>query len=164
MRGVQVGTSTNPALIVAAMQLDLVQLLRAAMNGGVDPGGPHVGPIGGIGTGGGEACCGPCGPCDTFEKACSRPVLCPEPRYLPRPVIRPTPYYAPVPWPTRLNPGMPKSWGNQECAEAPSIEQAPQPPWKVLPWQEPAKIPPKIKVVIQQPDILRRGTLIDFFC
>jgi hypothetical protein len=91
-------------------------------------------------------------------------VLHPTPRYLPRPVIRPQPYYAPVPWPTREAPGVAKSWGSHEAAAAPSMEQAPTPPWKVLPWPEPVKIAPKIKIVIREPDILRRGTLIDFFC
>jgi len=40
-----------------------------------------------------------------------------------------------------------------------------EPPWKVLPWEEapcPAP-PPKIKVVPPPPDVIHKGSLIDFF-
>ena len=145
-------------------QLDLVKLLRAAMNGGTDPGGIHVGPAGGPGSSGcpPETANGPAGNCS--PEYCPRPVIHPEPRYLPRQEIRPQPYYAPVPWPTREAPEAPHGGPKSGVATSPSIEAAPQPPWKVLPWQQPAKIPPKIKIVVREPDILHRGNLIDLFC
>lgn len=38
-----------------------------------------------------------------------------------------------------------------------------QPPWAVMPWQTPVQIPPKVKVTIIRPDIINKGSLIDFF-
>jgi hypothetical protein len=38
-----------------------------------------------------------------------------------------------------------------------------QPPWKVLPWNEPPVAPAKIKIIRYQPDIRYRGTMLDCF-
>jgi hypothetical protein len=38
-----------------------------------------------------------------------------------------------------------------------------QPPWAVQPWQEPAKVPAQIKVVVHRTDIISKGSLIDIF-
>lgn len=38
-----------------------------------------------------------------------------------------------------------------------------QPPWAVMPWQTPVQILPKVKVTIVRPDIINKGSLIDFF-
>ena len=38
-----------------------------------------------------------------------------------------------------------------------------QPPWKVLPWQEPVQLSPKIKIIQYRPDIRHKGTLLDYF-
>jgi hypothetical protein len=154
---VQIGSATNPALIIAASQLAVVNSILRAMNGGQLPT-LSVGPIAGPGSEPGACGCPPpdCSPCYL-----PRPVLHPTPRYLPRPVIHPTPYYPQAPF-APLPPLPPDTCHHP--VTSPKITPGPQPPWKILPWQEPAKIAPKIKVVIRQPDIIRRGTLIDFFC
>jgi hypothetical protein len=38
-----------------------------------------------------------------------------------------------------------------------------QPPWKVLPWETPIPPQPKVKVVLYRPDVIHKGSLIDFF-
>lgn len=100
-------------------------------------------------------------PCDTYcpgprlhpdPRFLPRQVIHPTPRYLPRPVLHPTPRYAPV------APPAPHS-----SAHTPHITAGPQPPWKIMPWQEPAKPPSVIKVIVQPPDMLTKGTLLDLF-
>jgi hypothetical protein len=85
-----------------------------------------------------------------------RRVIHPEPRYEIRPVYHPTPRIEPIPICPQKN--------CDPCAPSDPITAGPQPPWKTLPWQQPAPIPPQIKIIIRQPDITSRGTLIDFFC
>ena len=100
-------------------------------------------------------------PVDTY---CPRPTVTPEPRYLPRPVIHPTPRYLPRPIlhpapriePSPLPPPFP-------TATVPHITAGPQPPWKILPWQEPSPPPDVIKMIVRPPDMLTKGTLIDLF-
>jgi hypothetical protein len=82
-----------------------------------------------------------------------RPVLHPIPRYLPRPVIHPRPRVEP---PCSAAPPCPK-------ASVPHITAGPQPPWKILPWQEPAAPPNVIKITVRPPDMLTMGNLIDLF-
>ena len=38
-----------------------------------------------------------------------------------------------------------------------------QPPWSVLPWQNPPPIQRTVKIVVVRPDILSKGTMIDSF-
>jgi len=38
-----------------------------------------------------------------------------------------------------------------------------EPPWAVLPWNEPAKAPAQVKVVEFRTDIISKGSLIDLF-
>jgi hypothetical protein len=38
-----------------------------------------------------------------------------------------------------------------------------QPPWKSLPWEQPAADAPHIKIVLYQPDMRHKGTLVDCF-
>jgi hypothetical protein len=148
-------SASAPALIIATAKLAVVDDLLRAMNNGQLPT-LSVGPLGGPGSGPDTYC--PSGYTDCSPHYAPRPVIHPTPRYLPRPVIHPTPFYSPVPQfcppPTKPDPT-----GDQAPVAA-----GPQAPWKSLPWQQPAKIPPMIKVVQRQPDIIRRGTLIDFFC
>jgi hypothetical protein len=94
---------------------------------------------------------------------CPRTIT-PEPRYLPREVLHPTPRYLPRPVlhpypavePSPLPPPYPKT-------TVPHITAGPQPPWKILPWQEPSPPPNVIKVIVHPPDMLTKGTLIDLF-
>jgi hypothetical protein len=139
--------SASPALIPALASLEVVTLLTKAMsavNASAVAGGALPGPVGGY--------------CDRFERAgycvkhiCYKPrlVITPTPRYLPRPVITPTPCFA-----ESTNPDKPM------CPIAPG----PLPWWKLLPWQTPAAPAPIVKVISRPPDMLTRGTMIDFFC
>jgi hypothetical protein len=99
-------------------------------------------------------------PNDTY---CSQTIT-PEPRYLPRPVIHPTPRYLPRPV------IHPEPRVEQSCilppsphARVPHITPGPQPPWKILPWQEPAIPPDVIKITVRPTDTVTKGTLIDLF-
>jgi hypothetical protein len=151
-----VGTDAIPSLIVAAADLKLVQLLRAAMNTG------------------GNGCCGksahPLGPdpnCNLIERRfriepepeiLPRKRIEPQPRIEPRQVIRPVDRFEPrecdlmaVPVPV-------------ECY-SPGKKCPIEPPWRVLPWEHPLsiRVEAKVKVVVRPPDIVNKGTLIDFF-
>jgi hypothetical protein len=101
------------------------------------------------------------GPCDTY---CPCPTLARQPCYLPRRVIHPTPRYLPRPvlHPTpRVEPNV--SPPPHPTARTPHITAGPQPPWKIMPWQEPAKPASVIKVCVRPPDMLTKGNLIDLF-
>jgi hypothetical protein len=90
--------------------------------------------------------------------------ITPAPRYLPRQIIHPTPRYLPRPvvhpFP-RVEPSHPLP--PCSTARTPHITAGPQPPWKILPWQEPPKPASVIKVTVRPPDMLTKGTLIDLF-
>ena len=148
MRGI-VGLETNVGAIVAKLDLQLVRLLRGAMNatdvGRAHPLGPAPNPPPRFRT---------VDPEPVFEP---RPRIRPTPRFEPRPVHRPAPSFrapAPLPPPT---------------CEPPPCDPCPrkyviQPPWAVLAWETP--IPPEhpVKVNIIRPDTISKGSLIDFFC
>ena len=139
-------------LLVAALDLKLVRLLRAAMNAG--------------------DCCKPGGPCHLVQpgprfeprkRVEPEPVIeprrhiHPEPRFEPRPVIRPSdrdeccPPAAPI------------------DAPAPKSSTSPiEPPWKILPWEDHPSAPsPRalltVKVVTGRSDQGYKGNLIDLF-
>jgi hypothetical protein len=81
----------------------------------------------------------------------------PEPRIEPRQVIRPADRYEPrdqrdlIPVPA-------------ECYK-PCKKHTLEAPWQVLPWEQPlpCRVEPKLKVVVKPPDIVHKGSLIDFF-
>ncbi len=81
-----------------------------------------------------------------------RQVIHPMPRYLPRQVIHPTPQIEPDPCPVGCH-----------KTHSPCLPMAPQPPWKLLPWQDPAPPRALIKNIIHQPDTQGKGNLIDLF-
>jgi hypothetical protein len=58
--------------------------------------------------------------------------------------------------PPEIEPPAPK-------ATVPHIIAGPQPPWKILPWQEPQPAPDVIKVVVHPSDTVTKGNLIDIF-
>lgn len=148
-----------PALIVASLDLKLVRLLRAAMNG--DGGGAVSG----------------LGPAPTVIERrfrvepephiLPRRRIEPEPRIEPRQVIRPADRYEPG----ACDPCVPRVLPPLECYAPPPPPPACkrhviEPPWKVLPWEQAPEYPRverKIKVVIKPPDIVHKGSLIDFF-
>jgi hypothetical protein len=123
-------------LIVASLDLKLVRLLRGAMNAGCHP-------------------CGDIGPRRRHE---------PEPRFEPRKVFHPTPRFEPrktihveprvveTPSPAPAEPEQPTR-----------LESPLQPPWKVAVWKCPIQPTPQIKVVVHRPDVVTKGSLIDFF-
>ena len=139
------GLDSHVELLVAALDLKLVQLLRDAIrttdlsgareNGNLAPEvrieqRRHIHP---------EPLIEP------------RRHIHPEPRYEPRPVIHPTP---------RVEPSPPV------CLPA-EVRRAHKsglvPPWKVLPWENPPQPSQKVKVIKIKPDIVRKGSLIDCF-
>jgi hypothetical protein len=84
----------------------------------------------------------------------------PMPRIEPRRVIRPADRFEPCG--EKL---VPVPIPDPSCPCKPRFKSPIQPPWKVLPWQAPAAVrpAPRIKVVVRPPDIVHKGSLIDFF-
>jgi hypothetical protein len=70
--------------------------------------------------------------------------------YAPRPVFRPGP---PVP---TVQTVVVQTLPDEFCSPL-------QPPWKSLPWEQPAPDAPQIKIVLYQPDMRHKGTLVDCF-
>jgi hypothetical protein len=152
-----VGLDSSVNLVVAALDLKLVRLLRAAMRGG-------------------DCCPGPgCNrliePEDRFEP---RKRIHPEPLIEPRLHFRPEPFFEPRPvhHPAEVVGVLPG-----EACPSPELPRADaklpgspiQPPWKVLPWQDARgelsrpRTVQKVKVLIGRPDISLKGAVIDIF-
>ena len=134
--------------IVATLDLKLVRLIRAAMQ---DDRKHAVTPLG-----------------PAPQDILPRKRIEPEPRIEPRQHIHPTPYFEPRPvyHPT-------PRYGPRECPCPPPCDPLPkddtghcriQPPWKVRPWEAPMPMKREVKVVVVRPDIVSKGSLIDFFC
>ncbi len=140
-------------LIVAALDLKLVQLLRGAMRAAD------------IASGRGQAAT-PLGPAPDPEPQ-RRFHYTPEPVIEPRRHFHPSPIYErplvihlrprfveppPIPLPAPMEP------------ESPHKPKSPfVPPWKLLPWENAPQTIQVIKVVKRTPDIVRKGTLLDCF-
>ncbi len=148
--------SSVPALIVAAADLKVVQLVRRAM---------LVADLTVAAELGADRCCrrrdDKCEPCGWPEPAiapCQPATPLPNvDRYEPscRPLgtvygARPTP---PAPPPVEV----------VVVRERDPMESPLQPPWKVLPWENPAQPAPKVKVVRYTPDRVSSGTILDCF-
>ena len=144
------GLDSNIALMVAALDLKLVQLLRGAMAAA---------------NAGAAKSTGLPGPAPTV--AAPRPVIHPQPRIEPRQVIHPTPRIEPRevirPTPRVVEP--PPILCCPRCPpDKPHQPGSPVvPPWKVLPWENPPQPLPKVKLIKLKPDIVTRGSLIDCF-
>ena len=148
------GLESSVEAVVAALDLNLVRLLRRAMNGGCAPCGPL-----GVGT-----------DCraDRFEP---RKRHEPEPRIEPRQRVEPTPYFEPRrrihPRPELVAPC--PQFAPAAPPEAPTRPTCPvEPPWKVLPWERGADLPAprpvrKIKVFVSRPDSYCKGSVLDLF-
>ena len=134
--------------IVAALDLKLVQGLRAALQDDV-PRGVH-----------------PLGPAPNQILPRPRiepnPVIEPRQRITPAPRFEPRPVYHPAP---RFEPrGHACPPPEAPLPEDPGGKCPIEPPWKVRPWETPVPIKLEVKVVQLRPDIVHKGSLIDFFC
>jgi hypothetical protein len=147
-RGVAV-SSVN--FIVASLQLQLVQSLISAIRTADLTSAAHNA-AGGSPNPADSFCCGDGRSITCEPRYLPRPVLHPTPRYLPRPVIHPQPRVAPSPLPPPI-----------PSAKTPHITPGPPPPWKTLPCGEPGAAQSVIKMIVQRPDTLTKGTLIDLF-
>jgi hypothetical protein len=151
----------NAALLVAALDLDLVQLLRSAMRA-ADIASGRTEPISALGP-------APTPPPDRFDR---------EPVFQPRRVYHPEPRFAPrevigIDSPKELAASPAKTELKAQPVEAetsccsvtikPEMESPLAPPWRQPVWANP--IPPalKVKIVKIRPDIINKGSLIDFF-
>ncbi len=142
------GIEASASLIVAAMDLKLVRLLRDAMRSADAAAGPI-----GMACGGTSPGVAPRRRIEPEARIEPRRVITPEPRIEPRQTIRVESRVVEVaPAPVPLEPEHP-------CRTHSPI----QPPWKVRLWETPVPPAPKIKVVIQRPDIVSKGSLIDLF-
>jgi hypothetical protein len=102
--------------------------------------------------------------CDCFEREaefCPRQKIHPEPVIEPRRHLHPEPKIEPR---VRLHPRAavvpPVAEGEHHERKTPFV----QPPWKVLPYPANCAATVKVKVVLNRPDIIHKGTLLDFFC
>ena len=142
------GLESNIALVVASLDLKLVQLLRDAI---------RTTDLAGACASGGNLAPTPeflprrhftpepfienrrhIHPQTLYE---ARPVIHPQPR-----VVEPPPPICPPPEPI------------SHQSKSPFV-----PPWKVMPWQNPPQPALKIKLIKLRPDIVRKGSLIDCF-
>lgn len=128
--------------MLAAMDLKLVQLLRGAMNAG----GP-----------------GSRGLIHPTPRINPRPVHHPDPRIEPRKTITPTPRFEPRP----VHHPEPRFEAYQCIAPEPPppspCSKVLPPPWKQPIIDQPPEPRPIIKKVEFAPDIVSKGSLIDFF-
>ena len=148
----------NAALLVAALDLDLVQLLRGAMRtADIASGKPQavseLGPA-------------PTPLRDRFDREPvfeQRRVIHPEPKYERRQIIHPQPRIEfPAPLKVESQPAEPPC---SCCCVVikPEIESPLPPPWRQPIWATPIPPTPKVKIVKIRPDIHNKGSLIDFF-
>lgn len=138
------------SLIVAASDLRVVQLLTSGMTAVNAGRGGVVGPLGNI-TGG---------------QIRPRPQVHPTPHFNPRPVVDPTPRFEPRPvmhvQPRLVEKPVPTAAPIEP--EKPCRLKSPlDPPWKIHPCEIPPQPAPKVKLHILRPDIIHKGSLIDFY-
>jgi hypothetical protein len=100
-----------------------------------------------------------------------REVIHLDPRYEPRRVIHLYPLYAPrqiIHLSPRIEDENPcctcQSGANPVVVHDVPEELPLQPPWKTLPWENPAPPAPKVKLTLYHPDIIHKGFLLDYFC
>lgn len=139
------GLDNQVNLLVAALDLNLVRLVRGAMNGGS------------------PSAIGMVRPQPRFE---SRLVAEPTPRFEPRHVVHPTPRFEPRPVihpASRVEPQAPAPVDpGAYVSNRPSVGPL-DPPWKSLPCVTPSAPPPIVKLALYQVDIQNKGSLLDLF-
>jgi len=149
-----VGLEATASLLVAGLDLKLVQLLRGAMRA-ADAASGKCFPV---------AFIGPAPNCDLLfirarrvidptPRILPRVVIRPTPRILPRPVIHPTARFEPPPSPVPACPEQPPRCGHGL-----------PPPWKSPAWNIPIPPKPTIKRIVHRTDVRNKGSLIDLFC
>lgn len=147
------GLDSSVGLIVATLDLQLVRLVRAAMQS--------------KGAGGGGGAIHP------------QPVIEPRRRFHPEPKIEPRRHIHPEPsihpaLPEPNGPVRPRVWELSGAAPADPLEKIAhspspiQPPWKIRPWEacddcDRARPVRKVKVIEARPDIRSKGSVIDLF-
>jgi hypothetical protein len=144
-----IAASSGISLLVAALDLKVVQLVRGAMAAADAQG--IAGAAGAV--------------VPTEPRFEPRQVVHPTPRYEPRPVIHPTPRYEPRPV-VHSRPRV----AELECPPCCEGEKPPcvpppcLPPWmEPLPWPTPPERARVVKIVRRPPDIVHKGMLIDTF-
>jgi len=144
-------------LLTAALDLKLVTLLRGAMRS-ADIASGRMEPVSQLGP-----APTPPPPAGLHPEPVIEPRLHfhPTPRFEPRPVIhlaarveQPAPINLPTP--VEVDP---PACGCDTGGKTPSL----LPPWSIMPWQNPVMPRPKVKVVQYRPDIISKGSLLDFF-
>ncbi len=141
-------TPSSVSAIVAAVDLKLVRGLRAALQDDIQHGVHPLGPA-------------------PQQQVLPRQRIEPEPFIEPRRHITPTPHFEPRPIyhpEPKFAPGEDFYPPSSPLPEDPGGRCPIEPPWKVRPWEQPVPIKWEVKVVVVRPDIVSKGSLIDFFC
>lgn len=90
-----------------------------------------------------------------------RDTFTPSPAYTARPVVHPQPIYD---QPQHVRPALEAERSPVDTTYSVPRSRSPiQPPWRVLPWQQPTEVRIEVKVVSIWPDIVNKGSLIDLF-
>jgi hypothetical protein len=151
-----VALDSNINLIVATLDLQLVRSIRDAIHS-ADAASGKLFPVASI------------GPAPNPDRFFRQELRAPEPVYKPRRHIHPEPLYErrPVIHPTvRVEP-KPDFRRPEPCPEVIPAHKSTnpiQPPWKVLPWNQPPAQPAVlVKRVVQRVDIHHKGNLLDLF-
>lgn len=150
----------NAALLVAALDLNLVQLLRGAMRAADIASGRRE-PVSALGP-------APTPPPDRFEREPvfqNRRVVHPEPKFAARTVAHvASAKQLPAPAKLAIETHAPEI---EPCCCSitikPEVESPLAPPWRQPIWATPIPPTSKVKIVKIRPDIINKGSLIDFF-
>lgn len=151
----------NVQLLVASLDLKLVQLLRDAIRTADLSTAAHR-----------ATDLGPAPSPEPRRHYHPEPVYEPRAHYHPTPRIEPRPvwYVAPSASAGRCWSACPAGAGWADCSPTaapakPDCERPMEPPWKVLPWQNPPPPPrvQKVKVRVYRPDTAQKGAAIDLF-
>lgn len=139
------GIETGINLITAALDLQLVRLLRAATADDA------------------EMLARVQRKHDPVPEILPRKRIEPTPRFEPRPVVHPTPRFEPRPV---ITPSPAESAPTPDSVRGASHSQKshlPPPCWKALPSEIPSEPAQTVKLIVHRPDIISKGSLIDLF-
>jgi len=140
-------------LAVASLDLQVVQLLRAAIRTADIAGGKFAGPG---------------SPILARDRAIDKAILRrehfhPTPKFEPRPTYHPTPRFEPRPvFHDRFDVASPSDTSDK--TELAAVDRTPlPPPWRQPVWKMPLQPAPKVKLHIHRTDVHNKGSLIDLF-